>query len=72
MSTTGDENEKGAYHKCREVFKQEKKRKIELDIMVEQEKNNMRKEKNMAISRADKRMEDGDDGGLNPDWSDLV
>ena len=32
----------------------------------------MRKEKNMAISRADKRIEDGDDGGLNPDWSDLV
>ena len=44
MSGTGDEHEKGVYQKYRQLFKQEKEKK--------------RKEKNMAISRADMRMED--------------
>ena len=57
MSGTGDEHEKGVYHKYRQVFKQEKKKKAEVQTTVQLQKKK-RKEKNMAISRAAMRMED--------------
>ena len=58
MSGTGDEHEKGVYHKYRQLFKQEKKKKTDVQTTVQQEKKKKRKEKKMAISRADMRMED--------------
>ena len=42
MSRTGDEHEKGVYQKYRELFKQEKKKKIEVQRIVEQEKKKKR------------------------------
>ena len=58
MSGTGDEHEKGVYQKYRQLFKQEKKNKTEVQTTRQQEKKKKRKEKNMAILRADMRMED--------------
>ena len=43
MSRTGDEHEKGVYQKYRELFKQEKKKKIEVQRIVEQEKKKKRR-----------------------------
>ena len=57
MSGTGDEHEKGVYQKYRQHFKQEKRKKTEVQTTRQKEKKK-RKQKNMAISRADMKMED--------------